>query len=527
MGLRPHETRFFELLCPAPQVALAAEALARDGHVQLETPPGAPAPGLTLTDEESLARLEAFSALERRYRGWLPAALEGAAERSSSPAERIAAGLARAQAWAAEAEPEVLELERLELEALELELVAELVEAGLPRAWSLSRFSSSEASGIEEASGLRARLLVTPAEVETPELAEGLLQGLVLGPRHRFHFVLLDGERTRAIEAWIERTRARPLHLRWLPADPIEAPEAALPAWRADQQARLELARARLEALHEKHELPRALAELRRLRWYAQNVPAPRGTRGFAILSGWTDVELSQLEAPLDAAAVPALLRFVEAPPGRKAPVVLRNPRWVRPFEQLSTMIGVPSTGEVDPSAVLAVFAPLFFGFMFGDVGHGALLLVLGLSARHRIPALGLLVPGGIAAIAFGLAFGSIFCVEGVIPALWMHPMQEPLLLLGVSIGVGVFVLSLGLGLGALSALWRRRLHAWLPEQGALLICYWALLGALLMPRLALLALAAAAAGAVASGHRAWTEHARSRRMPAATLLAGTRPLPG
>ena len=41
----------------------------------------------------------------------------------------------------------------------------------------------------------------------------------------------------------------------------------------------------------------------------------------------------------------------------------------------------MPGPTEADPSRLVAFIAPLLFGYMFGDVGQGAVLVVAGLAA--------------------------------------------------------------------------------------------------------------------------------------------------
>ena len=50
-----------------------------------------------------------------------------------------------------------------------------------------------------------------------------------------------------------------------------------------------------------------------------------------------------------------------------------------------------------------------------------------------------------ISSMFFGLMYGSIFGIEGVIPEIWLNPMHDVNKLLAVSIGLGVFMISLGL----------------------------------------------------------------------------------
>jgi V/A-type H+-transporting ATPase subunit I len=65
-------------------------------------------------------------------------------------------------------------------------------------------------------------------------------------------------------------------------------------------------------------------------------------------------------------------------------PVRLDNPGWVRPFELLLSLFAPPRYGNFDPSWTLAVFFPLFFGIVLGDIGFGLLFLALGMWLRRR-----------------------------------------------------------------------------------------------------------------------------------------------
>jgi V/A-type H+-transporting ATPase subunit I len=65
-------------------------------------------------------------------------------------------------------------------------------------------------------------------------------------------------------------------------------------------------------------------------------------------------------------------------------PVKLDNAGWVRPFEMLLSLFAPPRYGNFDPSWTLAVFFPLFFGIVLGDIGFGLLFLALGLWLRKR-----------------------------------------------------------------------------------------------------------------------------------------------
>jgi V/A-type H+-transporting ATPase subunit I len=101
--------------------------------------------------------------------------------------------------------------------------------------------------------------------------------------------------------------------------------------------------------------------------------------------------------------------------------MVMQNPWWAQPFELFARMLGTPSRDEADPSRLLVVLAPLLFGYMFGDVGQGLILLLAGLLLQRRWPVVRILIANGLSAMLFGLVFGSVFGREDILPALWLH----------------------------------------------------------------------------------------------------------
>lgn len=60
-------------------------------------------------------------------------------------------------------------------------------------------------------------------------------------------------------------------------------------------------------------------------------------------------------------------------------PTIMKNFSLVKPFETLTRMYGTPTYSEIDPTPVIAFTFPLLFGLMFGDIGHGLVLIIAGL----------------------------------------------------------------------------------------------------------------------------------------------------
>jgi V/A-type H+-transporting ATPase subunit I len=159
----------------------------------------------------------------------------------------------------------------------------------------------------------------------------------------------------------------------------------------------------------------------------------------------------------------------------------------------------MPAQHGADPTTLLAFAVPILFGYMFGDTGQGLLLAAAGYALRRRIPVLQILVPAGLSAACFGLAFGSVFSVEHVVEPLWLNPLERPLVVLGVPLAAGVVLLSCGLVLRALEAHWSGELRAWLATEAGFIAVYLGILASFFHPAGAFVALGGA--GAVALGN--------------------------
>jgi V/A-type H+-transporting ATPase subunit I len=172
----------------------------------------------------------------------------------------------------------------------------------------------------------------------------------------------------------------------------------------------------------------------------------------------------------------------------------------------------MPARNEADPTTLLAVVVPLMFGYMFGDVGQGLVIAATGFALRERWPLARLFIAGGIGSAAFGVLFGSVFSLQGVIPPLWVEPLGDPLAVLLVPLYGGAMLLTVGLLLNAIEAYWRGELRGWFCSELWLAIVYVALLVGVVRPH----AFAVAAAGAAAF----CLGRAASARDPTAGLAA-------
>jgi V/A-type H+-transporting ATPase subunit I len=232
------------------------------------------------------------------------------------------------------------------------------------------------------------------------------------------------------------------------------------------ERAALAAARADLARRHHP-ELVRARAAIRDRLLQLDALPLSGVTSHAFVLEGWLPaVAESGLAGAIDRAfAGEVVVELIGREQWRaeSAPVVLQNPRLFRPFEMLIRMVPLPRYGSLDPTPFVAVFFPMFFGLIMGDVGYGLVLAGVALVLHRRSRPGSTLksvseVAGACAvfAIIFGVLFGEYFGDLGrrwlgLKPA-WMDREQAIVPFLILSVALGLVHVVLGLVLGALSS---------------------------------------------------------------------------
>jgi V/A-type H+-transporting ATPase subunit I len=150
-----------------------------------------------------------------------------------------------------------------------------------------------------------------------------------------------------------------------------------------------------------------------------------------------------------------------------RTPVFLKNPSFLRPFEQFTKILPLPKYGTIDPTPYMAVFFPLFFGMIIGDIGYGALLLTAAAIVHRRFRGNSsirdftyIFIVAAVSSIAWGVLYGEFFGDLG--ERLGLHPilmnrMEGFLPNLFLALAVGVVHILLGIGLGIFTAVKHRR----------------------------------------------------------------------
>lgn len=142
-------------------------------------------------------------------------------------------------------------------------------------------------------------------------------------------------------------------------------------------------------------------------------------------------------------------------------PVTLSNPAYLQPFELLVKLLPLPRYTSLDPTPFIAIFFPLFFGMILGDIGYGVVLLLAALGlivfAKPKLlqQAARILAISAVYTIVFGVLFGELFGDLGV-KWLGLKPFIDRrtsiMPMFYFTLAVGIVHISVGLILGALTA---------------------------------------------------------------------------
>ena len=191
-------------------------------------------------------------------------------------------------------------------------------------------------------------------------------------------------------------------------------------------------------------------------------------------------------------------------------PVEYNNPSFAKPTQVLMDVYSRPKYTELDPTLMVSIVFPLFFGLILGDVGYGLILLAMALGLRKFLKGeeaghlLAVLRNASISTIIFGLLFSEFlgFAIPGLPPIMpSRHLMVEegshgPMIpeLMILSIWIGILHITLGRILGIINH--SRQDHGahrtkamlanfgWLAVMWGVLIAIWSIAALPLMPNL-------------------------------------------
>lgn len=478
--LRPGSTLWFEILAPKNECAKTLGNLGRTGAVEVEVRPH---DDELINIHDLAGGLGKYHQLSKRFQRYWPVGELRQAPKPYSPNEVMDRALTGIQKWRVAADPVIDELQSMQEELLKLGYCQRFL-SGIQDTHLDYNLINSAGPVLTVVSA------ILPPAIELNSAAARL--SITVPHEEDSCFLALTESKDkellhRDIKAINGRVIIRPS---WIEGD---ANHALLQVDNRIQYLDQHITQLhdQLEELYEEYRLVDVLGDVVCLEWFLDQVGMlePVGSN-LVWITGWTTPDnREQLSEILSQAGVPALVNFPSPPPDVEPPQLLHNPWWARPFEVFINAFGTPSSNEVDPSPLLAAIVPFLFGYMFADVGQGAILVAAGYWLQGRWEGARILIFAGISAMLFGFLFGSVFSYENLVPALLFHPLHNPLLVLSLPLLFGAVLLVLGQLLYGIESFWRGTWVQWLLQDSGLLVLYVGALSSLLQAELGIIAL--------------------------------------
>lgn len=195
----------------------------------------------------------------------------------------------------------------------------------------------------------------------------------------------------------------------------------------------------------------------------------PGGTKRFAVIQGYIPKNMEPKFKEVTKQWMSVTEDITDPKMLQNVPVLFENKRFVRTFEVITQSQGIPKRGEVDPTPMIALMWPIFYGIMFADFGHGLLLMGLGLlfkvKGQGNLSRWGMLIAisgasAAVAGVGTGEAFGFHLIHVGPIESLLEGPLKPVSWLVGV-ISVAeltfeqvIIILKVSIFLGVIHLVW-------------------------------------------------------------------------
>ncbi len=194
------------------------------------------------------------------------------------------------------------------------------------------------------------------------------------------------------------------------------------------------------------------------------------------VLEGWIrEDEVEKTEETIRSVTDAYSFETRDPAEGEEPPSVVKNNKFVKPFEEVQTLYSRPAYGTIDGTPYMTPFYILLFGLMLSDTGYGILLMLGSLLYIKKKKPTGMsagisrvLFWGGLSTIVWGVLTGSFFGITrtdtsggvftaigqffdriGIFPA-WIDPMQNSMAMLGLCFGLGILHIVSGYIVGAI-----------------------------------------------------------------------------
>lgn len=140
----------------------------------------------------------------------------------------------------------------------------------------------------------------------------------------------------------------------------------------------------------------------------------PGGTRNFAVIQGYIPKSMEKKFKESTKQWMSVIEDISDPKLKKETPTLFQNKRFVKTFEVITESQGIPNRGESDPTPMIALMWPIFYGIMFADLGHGLLLMGMGLLFKFKgqgtLAKWGMLIAiSGASAAVAGVGAGEMF----------------------------------------------------------------------------------------------------------------------
>ncbi|HPL98581.1 MAG TPA: V-type ATP synthase subunit I [Bacillota bacterium] len=170
------------------------------------------------------------------------------------------------------------------------------------------------------------------------------------------------------------------------------------------------------------------------------------------MLQGWIPEKFADdMTKLLDGITDKYTISFEDPSEEDEIPVLLNNPKAVKPYEMITDLYSVPNAKGIDPNIFMAPFFVIFFGIMVTDAVYGILMSALTGYVLYKYKPQGgmknmmwIMFFGGISTFFWGGIFGGWLGDLIKVKPWWFNPLDEPLKMLIFCLILGVIHLYTG-----------------------------------------------------------------------------------
>jgi len=207
-------------------------------------------------------------------------------------------------------------------------------------------------------------------------------------------------------------------------------------------------------------------------------------TEHTVLLEGWVKKnDLATLEKIVSQFGASSLSK-IEPAEDEEIPVEIENKNYIRPFEVITRLYGMPQHFEVDPTIFLAPFFALFFALCLTDAGYGLVIIALMVFFIKKMQGdkklIWMLGICSAATVVVGALTGGWFgdAIQQFIPTLkplrqkmmWFDPFEKPMMFFVLALTLGYVQIMAGLMIAFVHNLRRKQYIAGLCDQLTLLV---------------------------------------------------------